>query len=216
MNSIHLTCSSGKRKTAGETIMSAGDFLEAPSQVEITQLLRAWGKGDLEALNRITPLVYEELRRMARGYVRREGPDNSLPATALVHEAYLKLVDVRVAEWQDRAHFFAISARLMRRVLVDAARAKAAGKRGGAAIRVELNESLDGAPLDGDQMVRLDDALEALTKFDARKADVVQLRFFAGLSVEETAAVLKISEQSVLRDWKLARAWLAREMEGNG
>lgn len=190
--------------------------MEAPSQVEITQLLRAWGKGDQEALNRITPVVYEELRRMARGYVRREGPDNSLPATALVHEAYLKLVDVGVAEWQDRAHFFAISARLMRRILVDAARAKAAGKRGGAAIRVELNESLDGAPLDGDQMVRLDDALEALAKFDARKADVVQLRFFAGLSVEETAAVLKISEQSVMRDWKLARAWLAREMEGNG
>ena len=184
------------------------------SQVEITQLLRAWGKGDSEALRRLTPVVYEELRRMARGYVRREGSENSLQATALVHEAYLKLVDARVAQWQDRTHFFAISARLMRRILVDAARTRIAGKRGGGAVRVEINESLDGAPLDSDQMVRLDDALDALAKFDARKADVVELRFFAGLSVEETAAELKISAQSVLRDWKLARAWLAREMEG--
>jgi RNA polymerase sigma factor (TIGR02999 family) len=194
--------------------MSAGEFLQAPQPAEITQLLRAWGQGDGEALNRLTPVVYDELRRMARVYVRREGADNSLQPTALVHEAYLRLVDARVAQWQDRAHFFAISARLMRRILVDAARGKAADKRGGEAIRVELNESLDGAPLDSDQMVRLDDALGALAKFDSRKADVVELRFFAGLSVEETAAVLKISEQSVLRDWKLARAWLAREMTG--
>jgi RNA polymerase sigma factor (TIGR02999 family) len=194
--------------------MPAGDFLEEASQVEVTQLLRKWGEGDAGALKRLTPLVYEELRRMARGYVRREGPDNSLQATALVHEAYLKLVDAGVAQWQDRAHFFAISARLMRRILVDAARTRAAGKRGGAALRVELNESLDGVPLDSDQLVRLDDALHALAKFDARKADVVELRFFAGLSVEETAAVLKISGQSVMRDWKLARAWLAREMGG--
>jgi RNA polymerase sigma factor (TIGR02999 family) len=149
---------------------------------------------------------------MARGYVRREGPENSLQATALVHEAYLKLIDARVAQWQDRAHFFAISARLMRRILVDTARAKAAGKRGGAALRVEINESLDGAPLDTDQLVRLDDALDALAKFDPRKAQVVELRFFSGLSVEETAEVLKISAQSVMRDWKLARAWLAREL----
>ncbi len=188
--------------------------MKQASQAEITQLLRAWGSGDTEALNRLTPVVYEELRRMARGYVRREGPDNSLQATALVHEAYLKLVDARVAQWQDRAHFFAISARLMRRILVDAARTRVAGKRGGGAVRVEINESLDGTPLDSDQMVRLDDALDALAKFDARKAEVVELRFFAGLSVEETAAVLKISPPSVMRDWKLARAWLAREMEG--
>ena len=190
--------------------------MEEARPAEITQLLRAWGTGDRSALNQLTPVVYEELRRMARGYVRREGPENSLQATALVHEAYLKLVDARVAEWQDRAHFFAISARLMRRILVDAARAKGAGKRGGAAIRVELNESLDGAPLGGDQMARLDDALGALAKFDARKAEVVELRFFAGLSVDETAEVLKISAQSVMRDWKLARAWLAREMQSTG
>ena len=185
------------------------------SQAQITQLLRAWGNGDREALNRLTPVVYEELRRMAQGYVRREGPQNSLQATALVHEAYLKLVDARIAQWQDRTHFFAISARLMRRILVDAARTRIAGKRGGGTVRVEINESLDGAPLDSDQMVRLDDALDALAKFDARKAEVVELRFFSGLSVEETAAALKISEQSVLRDWKLARAWLAREMQGS-
>jgi RNA polymerase sigma factor (TIGR02999 family) len=183
------------------------------SQVEITQLLRAWGNGDTQALNRLTPLVYDALRRMARDYVRREGPDNSLQATALVHEAYLKLVDTRVAQWQDRTHFFAMSSRLMRRILVDAARARLAGKRGGGAIRFEINESLDGAPLVSHQMVRLDDALDALSKFDSRKAEVVELRFFAGLSVEETAAALKISGQSVMRDWKLARAWLAREMD---
>ncbi len=181
--------------------------------MEITQLLRAWGNGDQDALNRLTPVVYEELRRMARAYVRRESRESSLQATALVHEAYLKLIDARVAQWQDRAHFFAIAARLMRRILVDAARSKAAGKRGGGAIRVELNESLDGAPLDSDQMVRLDDALDALAKFDPRKAQVVELRFFTGLEVQETAEVLKISAQSVMRDWKLARAWLAREME---
>ncbi len=190
--------------------------MDDPSAIEVTGLLRAWGNGDSEALNRLTPVVYEELRRIARGYVRHEGSENSLQATALVHEAYLKLVNSRVAQWQDRAHFFAISARLMRRILVDAARTRVAGKRGGVAMRVEINESLDGAPLDSDQMIRLDDALDAFAKFDARKADVVQMRFFAGLGVEETAAVLKISAQSVMRDWKLARAWLAHEMDAGG
>lgn len=176
-------------------------------------MLQAWGKGDEAALDRLTPVVYDELRRMARRYMRRENPDNSLQATALVHEAFLKLVDVRIAQWHDRAHFFAISARLMRRILVDAARTKEAAKRGGAAVRVELNESVDGTPMRSDQMLRLDEALDALAKFDVRKASVVELRFFGGLSVEETADVLKISAQSVMRDWKLARSWLAREME---
>lgn len=187
--------------------------MERRSQDEITQLLHAWAGGDTRALDRLAPMVYDELRTMARRYMRRESPENSLQATALVHEAYLKLVDAKVAEWQDRAHFFAIAARLMRRILVDAARARGAGKRGGGAMRVEINESLDGSPLESEQMVRLDDALQALTKFDPRKAEVVELRFFAGLNVEETAEVLKISEQSVMRDWKLARSWLAREME---
>jgi RNA polymerase sigma-70 factor (ECF subfamily) len=194
--------------------MAGEIFLRGGNPGEVTQLLQAWGKGDPQALDRLTPVVYEELRRMARRYVRRESPDNSLQATALVHEAFLKLVDGSAAQWQDRAHFFAISARLMRRILVDAARTKDAAKRGGGAVRLEINESIDGTPMQSHQMVRLDDALEALAKFDERKAQVVELRFFGGLSVAETAEVLKISEQSVMRDWKLARVWLAREMEG--
>ena len=190
--------------------------MDEPSQAEITQLLKAWQGGDDKALDRLTPAVYAELRRIARRYMRRESPDNSLQATALVHEAYLKLVDARIAQWQDRAHFFAVSARLMRRILVDAARAKGAEKRAGGAVRVELNESIDAAPVKDEQMLLLDDALEALEKLDARKAKVVELRFFGGLSVEETAEVLKVSVQTVMRDWKMARSWLAREMEEHG
>lgn len=196
--------------------MSGGGFLDESSQGEITQLLRAWGSGNEGALDKLTPVVYDELRRMARRYMRRENPDNSLQATALVHEAYLKLVNAKVAQWQDRAHFFAISARLMRRILVDSARTKDAAKRGGQAVRVELNESIDGLPMESNEMLRLDEAMQALAKFDPRKAQVVELRFFGGLSVEETAEVLKISPQSVMRDWKLARVWLAREMERAG
>ena len=183
---------------------------------EITLLLQAWGGGDEQALDKLTPIVYGELRHMARNYMRRERADNSFQATALVHEAYLKLVDARIAQWQDRAHFFAVSARLMRRILVDAARAKGAEKRAGGAVRVELNESIDAAPVKDEQMLLLDDALEALEKLDARKAKVVELRFFGGLSVEETAEVLKVSVQTVMRDWKMARSWLAREMEEHG
>jgi RNA polymerase sigma factor (TIGR02999 family) len=190
--------------------------LEPASRDEITKVLRAWASGDAEALNRLTPVVYEELKRIAAGYMRREGPENSLQPTALVHEAYLKLVDASFTDWQDRTHFFAIAARMMRRILVDAARSKDAGKRGGGAIRVDINDSIDGLPLRNDLTMRLDDALNALAKFDARKADVVELRFFGGLSVEETAEALKISPQSVMRDWKLARSWLAREMERPG
>src|SRR5207248_3733399 len=145
---------------------------------EITQLLQAWGGGNAEALNQLTPLVYDELRRIAHRYMRRENPDNSLQSTALVHEAYLKLVDISIAQWQDRAHFFAISARMMRRILVDAARVKDAERRGGRAIRVELNESIDAAPLENQEMVRLDDAMKALAEFDERKSNVVEMRFF--------------------------------------
>jgi RNA polymerase sigma factor (TIGR02999 family) len=187
--------------------------LDEPSQAEITQLLKAWQGGDDKALDRLTPAVYAELRRIARRYMRRESPDNSLQATALVHEAYLRLVDGKMAVWQDRAHFFAISAQMMRRILVDKARSRAADKRGGQAVRMELNESLDGSPVANDEILRLNDALDALAAFDERKAKVIELRFFGGLSVEETAEVLKISPQSVMRDWKLARAWLAREMK---
>ncbi len=179
---------------------------------EITDLLRAWGSGDAAALERLAAAVYGELHRLARRYANREREGNSLQATALVNEAYLRLVDLSRVSWQDRAHFFAVAANTMRRILVDAARTKAAEKRGGGAIRMELNESIDAAPLRPDQLLRLDDALDALAKYDARKARVVELRFFVGLTAEETAEVLRISPESVLRDWKLSRAWLMREM----
>jgi RNA polymerase sigma-70 factor, ECF subfamily len=149
---------------------------------------------------------------MARKYMRKEGPGNTLQTTALVHEVFLRLVDETEVRWQDRAHFFAVSAQLMRRILVDAARARGAGKRGSAAGKVNLDESIDALPQRGSELIALDDALSALAKFDARKARVVEMRFFAGLTVEETAEVLKISPQSVMRDWKLARAWLLREL----
>jgi len=179
---------------------------------EVTRLLRAWGAGDAEAFQELTPLVYDELRRIAGRYMRRENEGNTLQATALVNEAYLRLVDVEGVQWQDRAHFFAISAQMMRRILVDAARARGAVRRGGGAQRLNLNESIDGMSDRDGKLVELDDALSALAKFDARRAKVVEMRFFGGLSVEETAEVLKISPQSVMRDWRLARAWLTRAM----
>jgi len=179
---------------------------------DVTRLLRAWSVGDRAALDQLTPLVYAELRRMAGRYMQRENPGNTLQATALVNEAFLRLVDAAGVRWQDRAHFFAISAQMMRRILVDAARARGSAKRGGGAVRLDLNESIDGLPAPDHRLVDLDEALESLARFDARKAKVVELRFFGGLSVEETAEVLKISPQSVMRDWKLARAWLMREL----
>ncbi len=182
------------------------------SPVEITGLLKAWAGGDPHALDRLTPLVYSELRRMARRYMAKERPENSLQATALVNEAFLRLVEAENVGWQDRAHFFAVSAQMMRRILVDAARARGSEKRGGGIMRVDLNESIDAMPNRGSELVALDEALTALTEIDPRKAKVVELRFFGGLSVEETAEVLKISSQSVMRDWRLARAWLLREL----
>jgi RNA polymerase sigma factor (TIGR02999 family) len=179
---------------------------------EITRLLRAWGNGDQAALDRLTPVVYDELRRMARRYMHRERDGHTLQTTALVNEAYLRLVDVTHVDWQDRAHFFAVSAQMMRRILVDAARARASSKRGGQAVRAELDEIPDLSSGRDREIVAIDDALEALAALDPRKARVIELRFFGGLSVEETAEVLKISPQSVLRDWKLAKAWLMREL----
>jgi RNA polymerase sigma factor (TIGR02999 family) len=183
----------------------------APS-AKITGLLKAWAGGDRAALERLTPLVYDELRRRARCYMANQGAGNTLQATALVHEAFLHLIEADNVRWQDRAHFFAVSAKVMRRILVDAARARGSEKRGGGVVRFNLNESIDGVADRGREVIALDDALDALAQFDARKAKVVEMRFFAGLSVKETAEVLKISPQSVLRDWKLARAWLMGEM----
>jgi RNA polymerase sigma factor (TIGR02999 family) len=184
----------------------------ATNSAEITRLLRAWGEGDAAALGGLTPLVYAELRKMAKGAMRREKPGNSLQPTALVNEAYLRLVDIGEVRWQDRAHFFAVAAQMMRRILVDAARARSAGKRGGGAPHLNLDESIDAMPERGSQLVALDDALEALAKLDPRKARVIEMRFFGGLTVEETAEVLKISAESVMRDWKMARAWLMAEL----
>jgi RNA polymerase sigma factor (TIGR02999 family) len=184
----------------------------------VTRLLKAWSQGDSAALDRLTPLVYEELRRLARSYMRRERQGQTLQATALVNEAFIRLVDARSVNWQDRTHFFAVSARIMRRVLVDAARAKAALKRGGHVAHVDHSTAFDldrfpSAPAEVvRQLCALDDALITLAKMDPRRVHVVELRYFGGLSVDETAEVLKVSPQTVLRDWKLARAWLAREL----
>ena len=180
--------------------------------IDVTRLLRAWGSGDPEALALLTPLVYAELHRIARLYMRREASGITLQATALVNEAYLRLVDLTGVQWQDRAHFFALSAQVMRRILVDAAKARRRAKRGGGALRFSLNESVDAMSVRAIELVALDEALDGLSRFDPRKARVVEMRYFGGLSVEETAAVLGISSQSVLRDWKIARSWLMREM----
>jgi RNA polymerase sigma-70 factor, ECF subfamily len=179
---------------------------------EITRLLQAWGHGDQAALDRLTPLIYDELRRMARRYMRQERADHTLQTTALVNEAYLRLVDVTQAKWHDRAHFFAVSAQIMRRILVDAARRRAAIRRGGHQIRSELEELPNLSSNRDREIVAIDEALKTFAEMDPRKARVVELRFFGGLSVEEVAEVLKISPQSVLRDWKLAKAWLMREL----
>jgi RNA polymerase sigma factor (TIGR02999 family) len=185
---------------------------------EVTGLLKAWAGGEAAALDRLTPLVYDELRRMARRYMRNERAGNSLQATALVHEAYLRLVDVQNIAWKDRVHFFAVAARMMRRILVDAARAHASAKRGGQVKKVNhstavnLDEIPDLGPQRGPELIAVDEALTQLAGFDPRKARVIELRFFGGLSVEETAEILKISPQSVTRDWKLAKAWLMRQL----
>lgn len=163
-------------------------------------------------MEQLIPLVHGELRRIARGCLRQERPDHTLQATALVNEAFLRLVDVRQVSWRDRAHFLAMAARLMRRILVDFARTRHAAKRGGDAVRVSLAEAHGLADRPGHDLVALDEALSALAVRDARKARVVELRFFAGLSVEETALVLEVSRDTVLRDWRLARAWLTREL----
>jgi len=182
-----------------------------PPEQDVSTLLRAWSDGDQAALENLTPIVYEELRRLARYYMGRERSGHSLQATALVNEAYLKLVDCKRMRWENRAHFFAVSAQLMRRILVDHAR-RHNQKRGAGVQHVELEDSaIVGATRDED-LVALDEAMHALAQIDARKAQVVELRFFGGLSVEESAEVLKVSPVTVMRDWSTARAWLYREI----
>jgi RNA polymerase sigma factor (TIGR02999 family) len=178
----------------------------------VTGLLLAWRGGDEGALERLVPLVHQELRQIARRCMAGERAGHSLQATALVNEAYLRLVDAQHVNWQDRTHFLAMSARLMRRVLVDHARSRGYQKRGGDAVRVTFDEGLEVGDEPPRDLVALDDALHALAKFDGRKSRVIELRFFGGLSVEETASVLEVSPDTVLRDWRLAKAWLLREM----
>ena len=178
---------------------------------DVSLLLRAWSDGDPKALDQLTPIVYDELRRLARRYLRGERKDHSLQTTALVNEAYLRLVDHTRMAWQNRAHFFALSSRLMRRILVDFARARRYQKRGGEAQRVTLDEDMPIVE-PGPGLVALDDALQALALIDERKSRVVEMRFFGGLSAEETAEVLKVSPKTVKRDWQMAKVWLFREM----
>jgi RNA polymerase sigma factor (TIGR02999 family) len=181
---------------------------------DVTGLLIAWGRGDDEALNQLTPIVHDELHRIARLCVARERADQSLQATALVNEAYLRLIEVKRMQWQNRAHFFAMAARVMRRILVNAALSRGSQKRGGGAQRVTLDEGLDVSSEMPPDLVALDEALTALAATEPRKAQVVELRFFGGLSVEETAEALHVSAVTVMRDWRFAKLWLLREMSG--
>jgi RNA polymerase sigma-70 factor, ECF subfamily len=188
---------------------------DAEHTAEVTQLLEAWGAGDESALRRLVPLVQNELHRIARACMAGERAGHSLQATALVNEAYVRMVDVQRVNWQNRAHFLAMAARLMRRVLVDHARSRNYQKRGGDVVRITFDEMSLGGIEPTRELLALDEALDALASVDARKSSVVELRFFGGLSVEETAIVLEVSVDTVMRDWKLARAWLLRELSPN-
>ena len=179
---------------------------------EITGLLRAWSDGDTTALDAIIPLVYDELHRAAHSYMAREAPDNTLQTTALVHEVYLRLTGARAVAWQDRAHFQAVCASLMRRILIDFARARTSQKRGGSAAHLPLDDAILVSNSPRVDLLALDDALQALAAVDERQARVVELRFFGGLDVRETAAVLEVSPETVHRDWRLAKEWLQREL----
>jgi RNA polymerase sigma-70 factor, ECF subfamily len=197
----------------GKPIQPQDDNANAPPCAQVSGLLRAWSDGDRDALDRLTPIVYDELHRLARHYMRGERPGHSLQTSALVNEAYMRLVDYKGMQWQNRAHFFAVSALLMRRILVEHARRHNL-KRGGNVQHVSLEET---AVVGGDRsadLVALNEAMDALARLDPRKVQVVEMRFFGGLSVEETAEVLKVSSVTVMRDWNIAKAWLYRELTG--
>ncbi len=189
---------------------------------DITGLLKAWGRGDKEALDQLMPLVYVQLRAQARRHMQSERAGTTLQTTALVHEVYLRLTKAQDVDWHDRAHFFALSAQIMRRILVDAARARTASKRGGAAPHAAHSPEIDPDQIPSPQsdsvlmLCALDDALDSLAQRDPRRVKVIELRFFAGLSVEETADLLQVSPQTVMRDWRLAKVWLARELGADG
>ena len=183
-----------------------------PKQHEITQLLAEWREGDQSALDELYPLVYDELHRLARRYMSRERTGHTLQTTALINEAYVRLVDQKNVQWANRAHFFAISAQIMRRILIDHARRHAYAKRGGGLRPVSIDEAADVTPGVGSDLLRLDEALKSLAEMDPRRSQVVELRYFGGLTEEEIVAALDISPRTVRRDWDLARAWLSREL----
>ncbi len=186
--------------------------MSRPISHEITQLLLAWGSGDQAALDQLMPLVHGELRKLAKRYMNRQRPGHTLQTTALVNEAYLRLIDSSRVQWQNRAHFFAISAQLMRRILVDFARSRQNLKRGGGAQQITFDEALEVCSERGADLIALDDALKTLEKLNQRQSQIVELRYFGGLTEEETAEVLKVSTRTVRRDWSLARTWLYREL----
>jgi RNA polymerase sigma factor (TIGR02999 family) len=188
--------------------------MPAPTGEDITNLLQAWCAGNQGALDQLIPIVHGELHRLASRYMAAERPDGTLQTTALVNELYLRLVDIRRMAWKDRTHFFAVCSQLMRRVLVDLARSRKSLKRGGHTVQVPMDEHMATCRETAVDLIALDSALDRLTAFDARKSRIVEMRFFAGLSVEETAAVLDVSVETVLRDWRLAKVWLFRELGG--
>jgi RNA polymerase sigma-70 factor, ECF subfamily len=190
--------------------------MERPSPKDLTRLLVDWSKGDPQALGQLMPIVYDELRSLAGRYLRRERSDHTLQPTALVNEAYLRLIDQHSVRWQNRAHFFGVAAQMMRRILVDHAKGHRREKRGGGARKVSLDEAIELTDQRADGLVALDEALTALAQFDERKSRVVELRYFGGLSVEETAEILQVSVNTILRDWKLAKAWLYNQIKKNG
>lgn len=183
---------------------------------EVTQLLLAWSEGDQTAFDRLVPLVYAELHRLAKRYMRDERPEHTLQATALIHEAYVRLIDAKRVRWEGRGHFFGVAARLMRQILVDFARERGYQKRGGAVRPVSLDEALVVSGNQDDGLVALDEALSALAEIDVRKSQVVELRFFGGLSIEESAEALKVSPETVRRDWRLAKSWLFQRLNEDG
>jgi RNA polymerase sigma factor (TIGR02999 family) len=190
--------------------------MTTPSEKEVTRLLVAWSNGDQAALEQLTPLVYSELHRLAHRYLGRERKGHTLQTTALVHEAYLRLIDQKEVRWQNRAHFFAIAAQMMRRILVDYARSRSVAKRGGGAQQVSLDEAMEVSDERAADVIALDEALKSLSDLDQRKGRIIELRFFGGLSIEETAEVLGVSPGTVMRDWTFAKAWLQREINKGG
>ena len=190
--------------------------MQSPSPSEITRLLKDWSRGDSAALDQLMPIVYNELRRVAARYLRRERQDHTLQPTALVNEAYLRLIDQKQVNWQNRAHFMGVAAQMMRRILVDHAKNQHRAKRGGGAPKVSLDEAAAVCEEGANELVEIHEALTALAAFDERKSRVVEMRYFGGLSVEETAEVLEVSVITVARDWKLAKAWLYTHLKDNG